>query len=238
MPSGSTADGTTGGPPASRLFAEPILVVRRRLHKGGRPEYGVFDAEGRRVAEGVYVSDDEIRPLMRLHGLRHWTAAVLRIIDAQGETVFMVVFPGWRGRAVLLISDGQGHQLGEAVKTKGFLRMTYELRHGKRRIGEIRVVDRRQRNVVVTDERGVEVAVIRTETQQMTSGFDDAGEAYSLQVRGPLQEPLRSLVLASGIALQAAIGSETSVGETDVLRMSVIPRLLDPLRRRSHRSST
>ena len=190
------------------------------------------------MARGVYVSDDELRPLMQRDRLRHWTAAALRIVDAHGDTVFLVVFPGWRGRAVLLIRDGQGHEVGEAIKTKGFLKMTYELRHKKRRIGAIQVVDRRQRKVVVTDETGAEVAVIRTETGETSSTAGDAREAYSLQVHAPLQEPLRSVVMASGIALQAAIGSETSVGETDVLKMSLIPRSLDPLRRRSHRHFT
>lgn len=215
-----------------------MLVVRRQPQKGRRPEYGVFDAQGCHVAQGVYVSDEEIRPLMGRHGLRHWTAAALRIVDALGGTVFEVAFPGWRGRAVLLISDGQGHEVGRAIKTKGFLRMTYELWLGERRRGAIRVVDRRQRKVVVTDETGVEVAVIRTGSTETPSTVDDAGEAYSLQVHEPLHEPLRSLVVASGIAIQAAIGSETSVGETDVLKMSLIPRSLDPLRRRSRGNST
>lgn len=238
MPSGSTGDETGGGPPGTGLLAEPILVVRRKPNTGRRPEYAVLDAGGRQVARGVYVSDDEIRPLMRSRGSRRWTAAALRIVDAQGDTVFLVVFPGWRGRAVLLISDGEEHEVGEAIKTKGFLRMAYELRHGTRRIGAIRVLDRRQRKVVITDEAGVEVAVVQTETEETPSADDDAGEAYSLEVHAPLKEPLRSLVVACAIALQAAIGSETSVGETDVLKMSLIPRSIDPLRRRSGRHPT
>ena len=237
MPSERTGEGTVGSPPP-RLLTEPILVVRRKPQKGRRPEYGVFDAEGRHVAQGVYVSEEELRPIMRGHGLRHWTAAALRILDTHGDTVFVVVFPGWRGRAVLLISDGEGDEVGRARKTKGFLRMTYELRLGERRAGAIRVMDRRQRKVVVTDETGAEVAVIRTEAPATPSDVDDAGEAYSVQVHASLQEPLRSLVVASGVALQAAIGSETSVGETDVLKMSLIPRALDPLRRRSRRNLT
>ncbi len=224
-------------PSGSKLLTEPVLVVRRKPLKGRRPEYGIFDVEGRQVGQGVYVSDDEIRPLMRRHGLRHWTAAALRIVDANGATVFLVAFPGWRGRAVLLVSDGEGEEVGDAVKTKGFLRITYELRLGKRRAGAIEVMDRRQRKVVVIDEAGKEVAVIRTETHE-TSDVGDAGEAYSIRLDAALQEPLRRLVVASAIALQAAIGSETSVGETDVLKMSLIPRSLDPLRRPSHRDST
>ena len=237
MPSDS-GEGTAGGAPTPRLLTEPILVVRRQPQRGRRPEYGVFDPAGRHVAQGVYVSQAEIRPLMRSHGLRHWTAAALRIVDTHGGTVFVVVFPGWRGRAVLLISDSEGQAVGRAVKTKGFLRTTYQLELGERPAGAIRVVDRRQRKVVVTDATGVEVAVIRTETPETPSDVDDAGEAYTLQIHASLQEPLRSLVVASGVGLQAAIGSETSVGETDVLKMSLIPRSLDPLRRRSDRNLT
>jgi hypothetical protein len=180
MPSGPTRDETAGAP-GSRLLAEPILVVRRKPNKGRRPDYSVFDAEGRHVAQGVYVSDEEIRPLMRGHGLRHWTAAALRIVDAHDRTVFVIAFPGWRGRSVLLVSDGEKHEVGDAIKTKGFLRMTYELRHGERRIGAIRVLDRRQRRVLVTDDTGAEVALIRTAPEETPATGEDGGEAYSLQ---------------------------------------------------------
>lgn len=216
----------------SQLVDEPILVVRREPQKGRRPEYGVSDRHGRSVARGAYLPDAELEPLMKRYGLRHRTAAALRIVDAAGDTVFVVAFPGWRGRAVALISDGEGQEVGRAIKTKGFLRMTYELQHANRRIGAIQVADRRQRKVVFVDATAGEAAVARTLTEAAPVTVTGDGDGYYLQIHAPLPEPLRSVVVACGIALQATIGSETSVEETDVLKLSCIPRPLDPLRRR------
>jgi hypothetical protein len=213
------------------MLEEHTLVVRRQPHKGRRPDYGVFDPDGQPVGRAVYLSSEELKLLMRRYGLRHWTAAALRIVDTGGAMLFVVAFPGWRGRAVLLISDGEGNELGDAVKTKGRLKVSYELRHAKRRIGSIQVMDRRQRRTLVRDDSGAEVAELRTVTEE-AGPVADRGDAYEVQIHKPLHEPLRSVVVACAVAFQAAIGSEAAVGETDVVRMSLIPRALDSLRRR------
>ena len=215
-----------------QLLAEPILIVRRDPRKGQRPEYRVFDREERLLGRGVYLPDDEVESELARYGLGHRTAAALRIVDVHGAPLFTVAFPGWRARSVLLISDAQGHEVGEAIKTKGFLRVTYELRHAKRGVGAIQVMDRRQRKVVMTDDAGTEVAVVRTITDETPFTVTGDGDGYYVEIHPPCPEPLRSLVVATSVALQAAIGSEAAVGETDVLKLPFIPRSLDPLRRR------
>ncbi len=106
-----------------------------------------------------------------------------------------------RARAVMFIRDPEGQHLGEAVKTKGLVKARYELRHGERTVGAIEVLDWRERGVRIEDRAGAELASIRT--------VDDG---YSLRVHRPIEEPLRSLVIASTMPLQAAIGDESKLG--------------------------
>ena len=214
-----------------QLLAEPILIVRRDPRKGQRPEYRVFDRDERLVGRGVYVPDDEVAAELARYGLGHRTAAALRVADVHGATVFTVAFPGWRARSVLLISDAKGQEVGEAIKTKGVWRVSYELRHATRRVGAIQVMDRRQRRVVVTDDAGAEVAVARTITDETPFTVTGDGDGYYVEIHPSCPQPLRSLVVASSVALQAAIGSEAAVGETEVLKLPILPRFLDPLRR-------
>jgi hypothetical protein len=79
----------------------------------------------------------------------------------------------------------------------------YELRAGGQTVGAIQVLDWRQRGVRIEDHAGAELAAIRT--------FDDE---YSMRLHRPMEEPLRSLVVASAVALQAAIGDETKRAHT------------------------
>lgn len=214
--------------PRQSILAEQVLVVRQVWETPGHVEYHVFDETERRIATADYLPEDQVTAVLDAYRLRPGTAAALRVVDSQGSHLFTVAFPGMRGRAVMLIRDGEGRHLGEAVKTKGYRKVRYELRHHERVVGAIQVLDWRQRGVRVEDGQNEQVASIRT--------IDDR---YSLHVERPLAEPLLSLVIASTVALQAAIGDESRPGTPiehgggqTIIRVSVLPPFLDPLRRK------
>jgi hypothetical protein len=205
-----------------------MLVVRQVWDTPSGVEYHVFDERRNQLATAAYVPKDEVARLLSTYRLRPWTADALRVADTGGGVIFTVAFPGMRARAVMLIRDGSGQHLGEAVKTRGLRKVRYELRHQDRVVGAIEVLDWRQRGVRVEDGDGVEVASIRT-----------VDEGYSLHVERPLAEPLRSLVIASTVALQAAIGDESKPGAdvehgggTTIFRVGLLPPMFDRLRRK------
>lgn len=219
-----------GQPPdrGRSILSERALVVRQVWPTPNTVEYHVSDDQGTRLATAAYLPKEEAAALMQAYGLRAWTAAALRIAGGEGETLFTVAFPGMRARAVMLVRDGEGRHLGEAVKTKGFVKIRYELRQEGRCLGAIQVLDWRERGVRVEDAAGAPVVSIRT-----------TAEGYSVEPGQSLTEPLRSLVGACCVALQAAMGDETKAGEplehgggTTVVRVAVLPPILDRLRRK------
>ena len=217
--------------PARSILTEPMLVIRQVWGTPGQVEYHVFDATETCMATAGYLPEDQVISLLGAYRLRPRTADALRVVDTLGRDLFTVAFPGMRNRAVMLIRDGEGRHLGEAVKTKGFRKMRYELRHEEQMVGAIQVLDWRQRGVRVEDGHGEQVASIRTVDQ-----------GCSLQVERPLAEPLRSLVIASTVALQAAIGDESRPGTpvefgggTTIIRVPLLPPFLDALRRKRPR---
>lgn len=210
------------------ILGESVLTVRLVWPAAGGMEYHVLDERWSLLATARYAPKDEVAALLRSYGLRHWAAAALLVVDAQGRDVFTVVFPGMRARAVMFIRDREDQHVGEAVKTRGLAKARYELRHADQTVGAIQVLDWRERGVRIEDRAGAELASIRT--------VDDG---YSLRVHRPIEEPLRSLVTASTVALQAAIGDESKPGShveygggTTILRMPLLPPVLDPLRRK------
>ena len=213
------------------ILTEPVLVVRQEWADLGEVGYEVLDERRVRLATGRYLPKDAVTSLLRSYGLRPWTAAALEVVDDQERTILTVAFPGMRGRAVMLVQDGEGHPLGTAVKTKGYAKVRYELRHRDKVVGAIQVLDWRERGVRVEDDRGSEVAVIET-----------TKDGYQLAIGRPLKEPLRSLLVASTVALRAAIGDESHPGSsvedgggTTVVRTAVLPPIFDRLRRtRAH----
>lgn len=216
------------GGSGSSILTEPVFTVRLVWLGIGKMEYHVLDERGSLLATARYAPEDQVGALLRFYGLRPRTAAALQVVDVHGRDVFTVVFPGMRARAVMFIRDHDGQHVGEAVKTKGLRKARYELRAGGETVGAIQVLDSRQRGVRIEDHAGAELAAIRT--------IDDG---YSMRVHRPMEEPLRSLVVASTVALQAAIGDETKPGShvefgggTTIVRLPVLPPMLDPLRRK------
>lgn len=214
--------------PDHSILTEPVLVVRQVWLRPDELEYHVLGEQRTLLATARYLPKDEVASLLRRDGLRPWTAAALRVSDTEGRSVFTVAFPGMRARGVLLVRDGESQVVGMAVRTKGQAKARYELRRADRVLGAIQVLDWRQRGVRVEDGDGTVVGMIRT--------IDDG---YSLTVERPLAEPLRSLVVASTIALRAAIGDESYPGSyvedgggTTVVRAPVLPPSFDPLRRK------
>jgi hypothetical protein len=210
------------------IFGEPVLTVSLHWPAAGGMEYQVFDGRRSLLATGRYLPEDQVAQLLRSYRLRPQTAAALQIVDAESRDLFTVVFPGMRARTVMFIRDRDGRHVGEAVKTKGLRKARYELRHEDQTLGAIQVLDWRQRGVRVEDRTGAELGSIRT--------IDDG---YALRIHRPMEEPLRSLVIASTVALQAAIGDESKPGShveygggTTIVRFPLLPPILDPLRRK------
>ena len=220
-------------PPGPALLREPVLIVRQEWRVRLRPpDYDVFDRTWKPLATARYAPQDEVRAILGNYGLGHRTAAALRVSDAEGQAVLTVVFPGFRARGIMLIQDAEGATVGEAVRTKGFQRVRYELTSGGRRLGAVQAMDLRQRLVSVTDDTGEEVARIRTGWEGAPFAEPDRADGYYLQVTRPLADPLRGVVVAVTVAMQAAVGSETRHGEAVSVRMAMIPRRFDRLRRR------
>jgi len=210
------------------ILTEPMLVIRQVWATSSQVEYHVFDQRQSPVATAHYLPEQEVAALLGTYRLRARGAAALRVVDQEDRAHLTVAFPGMRARTVMLIQGREGQHLGEAVKTDGYRKVRYELRHLDAVVGAVQVLDWRARAVRIEDGEGAEVAMVRT--------IDDG---CSFEALRPLVEPLRSLVIASTVALQAAIGDETRPGAgvehgggTTLVRLPLLPPIFDRLRRK------
>jgi len=213
------------------ILTESILVVRQEWGAPlTRPTYRVLDRRWNEVARAHYVAKDEVSRLTQGCRRGRRGAAALQVVDASGTVAFTVIFPGSRARSVMFVRDGAGNDIGEVIKTNGFRKLRYDVRHESRHIGTI-LTNRRQSAASIMDDLGTEVATIQNLTAAAPFPVP-SNDGYFLQAHQPLQEPLRSLVVAAAVTLQAATGGETAPGEYTAIQMRIIPRRFDPLRRK------
>jgi len=213
------------------MRTEPLLIVRQEWRGGRRPEDDVFDRTWSLVARGRYRSAEVAKALLRELAIPVRSADLLQIHATDGTLLFSTLFPGNRARTVILVHDGDGKGVGEAIKTKGQQRAHYELRDRGRIIGAFEVQDWRQSSIRFTGADGVEVAEARTVSDDAPFEVPPGTDGHYVRTLREVAEPLRSLVVVCGVVLQAAIGDESRDSTTTIFRLPLIPSRFDPLKR-------
>lgn len=207
------------------------MIVRQEWRGGRRPEYDVFDPSWSIVAQARYRSPEVATALLRELGIPVRSADLLQIHGPDGTLLFSTLFPGNRARTVILVHDGDGTRVGEALKTKGQRKVHYELRYRGRLTGAIEVQDWRQSSVRITGPDGVEVAEARTVSADAPFEVPPGTDGHYVRMLREVDEPLRSMVVACGVVLQAAIGEESRDSSITVFRFPLIPSRFDSLKR-------
>ena len=183
------------------------------------------------MARARYRSREVAKGLLRELGIPVRSADLLQINASQGTLVFSVLFPGGRARTVILVHDGDGARVGEAIKTKGQQKVHYELRNRGRIIGAFDVEDWRQSSIRFTGADGVEVGEARTVSADAPFEVPPGGDGHYVRLLREVDEPLRSLVVGCAVVLQAAIGDESREATTTLFRLPLLPSRFDPLKR-------
>ena len=172
----------TGGP----LLTEPVLVVQREVDPGAdNAAYRIHDQRGRRLAT------------VRRNG-RH----ELRAVGADDRVLLRVT----RLREPSMgVTDVTGDDVGRIVREDVFGRVRFALCSGDRHHGSIHADDLRGWNFAVLDRAGAEVARITRAWEGLPETLVMTADDHVLQLRRPLPEPLRTLVVAAALAVDPAL---------------------------------
>jgi uncharacterized protein YxjI len=200
------------GPQARRdaLFTEPELVVKQKA-KGFevKAEYAVYDKDGRPLADVREVGHSFMnRAIM---GRRYYQDQThrLEVVDTFGRVLIRLNRPSKFLRSKMLVTDGSGTQIGEIrQKTLDLVavvgtKVHFSLESGGRPVGSITANNLGASDCDIRDATGNEIAVI-TRKWAAKSMFTKA-DNYVLRIQRPLEEPLRSLVIASVFAVDTAL---------------------------------
>lgn len=204
------------------IFTERVLVVIQKwpgTMARSSPEYHLFDQNWRQLGVARRPAPNAYDP------------GPLQVMDMTGSLLLTNDVVDKQGRPAILIRDRTGAEIGKVIRMGGLLKPELDLEHGGRRIGSVKVADRRQRVVDVYDEAGTEIAKILTITEDTALPVPDRTDGYYLTTHHPLAEPLRSLVVGCAIVLQSFISIESATASFSITSPG-IPALLDRLKRR------
>jgi uncharacterized protein YxjI len=193
----------TGG---GTLFDSPVLVVNQKAKfVEVTNEYAVYDADGRQLGSVVEVGQSALRKVFRVVGnYDQYLSHSLEIRDAAGRVVLGLRRPAKFIKSKITVSTPDGREIGTIRQENAIGKIRFAFEVDGQRIGGIQAENWRAWNFAINDAQGQEVARITKKFAGLVRMMTTA-DNYVVQIHRPLEEPLRSLVIAAAVSVDTAL---------------------------------
>lgn len=189
------------------LFTEPVLVVNQKAKLiEVANEYAVYDQHGRQIGAVREVGQGAIKKAVRLlSSYDQFLTHKLQVVDINGQVVLALTRPAKLLKSRVIVQDARGAELGQIVQQNAIGKIRFALEAGGYTYGSINAENWRAWNFNIQDHSGVEIARITKTWEGLAKAMFTTADNYVVQIHRPLEEPLRSLVVAAALAVDTAL---------------------------------
>ena len=189
------------------IFTEPVLVVNQKAKLIElNNEYAIYDGNGRQLGAVRQVGQSMLKKAVRLIGsYDQFMTHKLQVVDMAGTVLLAVTRPAKVFKSRILINDALGQEVGQVVQQNMVGKIRFSLEAGGQPIGSINAENWRAWNFSVKDHTDTEVARITKTWEGMAKTMFTTADNYVVQIHRPLEEPLRTLVVASALSVDTAL---------------------------------
>ena len=188
------------------LLDAPVIVVQEVVTRLGRRPRGaatLLDGTGRKIGAVRQVK----RPLRQ-----RWTAWIrertYEVLDGDGNVLLAVTRPPNYFMASITVADGSGAPVGEILQRNVGSRIRFGLEVDGMEVGEV-ANGWGPWDVSIRDADGGEVARIFKKPAAEFLRPLKTPASYVVEISGPLDEPLRTMVIAAGALFGAALAVDS-----------------------------
>jgi uncharacterized protein YxjI len=202
------ADGSTGG---GTMFTEPVLVVNQKAKLiEVNNEYAVYDQHGRQLGAVRQVGQSTAKKVIRvLTSADQYMTHKLQVVDTNGQVLLALTRPAKLVKSRVIVQNAQGTELGAIVQQNAIGKIRFNLESGGQTVGAMNAENWRAWNFAITDAGGTEVARITKTFEGLAKTMFTTADNYVVKIHRPLAEPLRSLVVASALAVDTALKQDS-----------------------------
>jgi uncharacterized protein YxjI len=201
---GVQAGAAVGG---GTIFTEPVLVVNQKAKIIEiNNEYAIYDQHGRQLGAIRQVGQSAAKKVARvLLNVDQFLTHSLQIVDMTGAVQLTITRPRKVVKSRFLVGDGAGREIGRIVQKNMFGKIRFGFEVGGQEIGSLNAENWRAWDFNVQDASGGEVARIKKTWEGLAKTMFTTADNYVVQIPRPLDEPLRSLVVASALSVDTAL---------------------------------
>ncbi|HLF40155.1 MAG TPA: phospholipid scramblase-related protein [Acidimicrobiia bacterium] len=204
---GAAGAGEGGG----TIFTEPVLVVNQKMKLiEVNNQYAVYDGAGRQIGAVRQVGQSMAKKVLRVLGdVDQFLTHKLQVVDMAGNVLLALTRPAKLMRSRVIVTDGTGREVGRIVQQNVIGKINFALEAGGARVGSINAENWRAWNFSIRDGAGAEVARITKTWEGLAKTMFTTADNYVVQIHRPLEEPLRSLVVASAVSVDTALKQDS-----------------------------
>lgn len=191
----------------SPLLTQSVLVVNQKAKLIELTnEYAVLDAEGKQIGKVTQVGQSKAKKVLRLvSNLDQFLTHKLEVRDANDQVVLQLTRPAKIMKSTVIVSDPNGTEIGKIVQENMIGKIRFGLEAGGNAIGSVNAENWRAWNFSIKDATGAEVARVTKKWEGVVKAAFTTADNYVVEIPSPLQEPLRSLVVAAALAVDTAL---------------------------------
>jgi uncharacterized protein YxjI len=201
-----------GGNPAAfqgggTIFTEPILVVNQKAKLIEiNNEYAIYDQHGRQLGAVRQVGQSAAKKVIRaLSNYDQFMTHKLQLVDVHGQVLLNLVRPAKFMKSKINVTDASGREIGSIVQQNAIGKIRFGLDSGGHTYGLIQAENWRAWNFRIEDHTGTEVARITKTWEGLAKAMFTTADNYVIHIHRPLEDPLRSLVVASAASVDTAL---------------------------------
>jgi len=200
---GAASDAVGGG----TIFTEPVLVVNQKAKLIElNNEYAIYDQSGTQIAAIRQVGQSTIKKVARfVSSLDQFMTHSLQVVDMAGAVQLTITRPKKFAKSKVHIADAAGNAIGSIIQKNMIGKIRFSLEGPGGEIGTLNGENWRAWNFNIRDNAGVEVARITKTWEGLAKTMFTTADNYVLQIHRPLEDPLRSLVVASAASVDLAL---------------------------------
>jgi uncharacterized protein YxjI len=189
------------------LFTEPVLVVNQKAKLiEVNNEYAIYDQHGTQVGAVRQVGQSAAKKVLRvLTSVDQFLTHKLQVVDMNGVVQLALTRPAKLVKSKLVIQDGNGNELGQIVQQNAIGKIRFSLESAGHTYGSINAENWRAWNFNIQDHTGTEVARVTKTWEGLAKTMFTTADNFVVQIHRPLDEPLRSLVVAAALCIDTAL---------------------------------
>lgn len=192
------------------LLDEPVLLVEQSaglLETGS--DYEIKSNDGTVLGTVKQHGQSQAKQLVRAFTkFDKYMTHKFELVDADGTVVLRLTRPSKIRKSKVILEDGDGNEIGTIKQENTMGKVRFALEANGKKVGRLKGKNRRDRQFTIFDADDNEIGKVTKSFEGLKKAFMQGGDSYVVAMNRRLDDPLRLLVIGTGVCIDTALHIE------------------------------